>query len=133
MSSTNVQLGYILTTVGGQAVQAGLSLAPPPLPPPHTHPSILERMDNQQILLHHVSGLQRYTHDTICIAILASRYDTYRDVLFRLEIISNCIHENYTMELSSAMVFTILRVCWKWFTVICLIYLLNLYVKSLFH
>ena len=30
-------------------------------------------------------------HDTIRIAILASRYDTYRDTLFRLEIISNCM------------------------------------------
>ena len=28
--------------------------------------------------------------DTICIAILASRYDAYRDMLFSLEIISNC-------------------------------------------
>ena len=30
-------------------------------------------------------------HDTMRIAILASRYDTYRDTLFRLEIISNCM------------------------------------------
>ena len=30
-------------------------------------------------------------HDTICIAILASQYDTCRDTLFRLEIFSNCM------------------------------------------
>ena len=30
-------------------------------------------------------------HDTIRIEILASRYDTYRDTRFRLEIISNCM------------------------------------------
>ena len=30
-------------------------------------------------------------HDTICIAILASQYNTYRDTLVRLEIISNCM------------------------------------------
>ena len=36
-------------------------------------------------------------HDTIRIVILTSQYDTYRDTLFRLEIISK-LHENYTME-----------------------------------
>ena len=30
-------------------------------------------------------------YDTICIAILASQYDTYRDTLFRLEVISICM------------------------------------------
>ena len=37
--------GYVLTRGGGQAVQGGLSCPPP---------RISERMDNQQILLHHV-------------------------------------------------------------------------------
>ena len=36
-------------------------------------------------------GLQRYIHDKIHIAILASRYNMYSDTLFRLEIISNCM------------------------------------------
>ena len=45
----NVQLGYILTRGGGQAVQGGLSCPPP---------RISKRMDNQQFLLHHL--LQKY-------------------------------------------------------------------------
>ena len=45
-------------------------------------------------------------HDTIRIAILASRYDTYRDTLFRLEIISNCMR---IILWRSTMVFTILQ------------------------
>ena len=45
-------------------------------------------------------------HDRICIAILASRYDTYRDTLFRLAIISNCMR---IILCSSTMVFTILQ------------------------
>ena len=45
MLTSNDQLDYILTRGGGQAVQAGLSC---PLR------EILERMDNQQILLDHV-------------------------------------------------------------------------------
>ena len=45
-------------------------------------------------------------HDTIRIAILASWYDTYRDTLFRLEIISNCMR---IILWSSTMVFTILQ------------------------
>ena len=49
MLTSNVQLGYILTRGGGQAVQGGLSC---PLP------RISERMDNQQFLLHHL--LQKY-------------------------------------------------------------------------
>ena len=49
MLTSNVQLGYILTRGGGQAVQGGLSC---PLP------RISERMDNQQSLLHHL--LQKY-------------------------------------------------------------------------
>ena len=53
MLTSNVQLGYILTRGGGggggQAVQGGLSCPPP---------RILERMDNTQILLHHL--LQEY-------------------------------------------------------------------------
>ena len=49
MLTSNVQLGYIYTRGGGQAVQGGLSCPPP---------RISERMDNQQILLHHL--LQEY-------------------------------------------------------------------------
>ena len=49
MLTSNVQLGYVLTKGGGQAVQGGLSC-----PPPRTS----KRMDNQQILLHHL--LQEY-------------------------------------------------------------------------
>ena len=49
MLTSNVQLGYILTRGGGQAVQGGLSCPPP---------RISDRMDNQQILLHHL--LQEY-------------------------------------------------------------------------
>ena len=49
MLTSNIQLGYVLTRGGGQAVQGGLSC---PLP------RISERMDNTQILLHHL--LQEY-------------------------------------------------------------------------
>ena len=49
MLTSKVQLGYILTRGGGQAVQGGLSCPPP---------RISERMDNQQFLLHHL--LQKY-------------------------------------------------------------------------
>ena len=49
MLSWNVQLGYVLTRGGGQAVQGGLSCPPP---------RISERTDNPQILLHHL--LQEY-------------------------------------------------------------------------
>ena len=49
MLTSNVQLGYVLTRGGGQAVQGGLSC------PPHR---ISERMDDMQILLHHL--LQEY-------------------------------------------------------------------------
>ena len=49
MLTSNVQLGYVLTGGGGQAVQGGLSC------PPHR---ISERMDNQQFLLHYL--LQEY-------------------------------------------------------------------------
>ena len=49
MLTSNVQLGYVLTKAGGQAVQGGLSC---PLP------RISETMDNPQILLHHL--LQEY-------------------------------------------------------------------------
>ena len=49
MLTSNVQLVYVLTRGGGQAVQGGLSCPPP---------RISERMDNQQILLHHL--LQEY-------------------------------------------------------------------------
>ena len=49
------------------------------------------------------------THDTIRIAILASRYNTYRDTLFRVEIISNCMR----IILWCSPYF---KVCLKWFT-----------------
>ena len=49
MFTSNVQLGYVLTRGGGQAVQGGLSCPPP---------RISKRMDNQQFLLHHL--LQKY-------------------------------------------------------------------------
>ena len=49
MLTSNVQLSYVLTSGGGQAVQGGLSWPPP---------RISERMDNQQFLLHHL--LQKY-------------------------------------------------------------------------
>ena len=49
MLTSNVQLGCVLTRGGGQAVQGGLSCPPP---------RISERMDNPQILLHHL--LQEY-------------------------------------------------------------------------
>ena len=49
MLTSNIQLGYVLTRGGGQAVQGGLSCPPP---------RISERMDNPQILLHHL--LQEY-------------------------------------------------------------------------
>ena len=49
MLTSNVQLGYILTRGGGQAVQGSLSCPPP---------RISERMDKQQFLLHHL--LQEY-------------------------------------------------------------------------
>ena len=49
MLTSKVQLGYVLTGGGGQAVQCGLSCPPP---------RISRRMDNPQILLHHL--LQEY-------------------------------------------------------------------------
>ena len=45
MLTLYVQLGYILTRGGGQAVQGSLSCPPP---------RISERIDNPQILLHHL-------------------------------------------------------------------------------
>ena len=49
MLTSKVQLGYVLTGGGGQAVQGGLSCPTP---------RISERTDNPQILLHHL--LQEY-------------------------------------------------------------------------
>ena len=49
MLTSKVQLGYVLTRCGRQAVQGGLSCPPP---------RISERIDNPQILLHHL--LQEY-------------------------------------------------------------------------
>ena len=49
MLTSNVQLGYLLTRGGEHAVQGGLSCPPP---------RISERMDNPQIILHHL--LQEY-------------------------------------------------------------------------
>ena len=45
MLTSKVQLGYVLTGGGGQAVKGGLSCPPP---------RISERIDNPQILLHHL-------------------------------------------------------------------------------
>ena len=45
MLTSKVQLGYVLTEGGGQAVQGGLSCTPS---------RISERTDNPQILLHHL-------------------------------------------------------------------------------
>ena len=45
MLTSNVHLGYVLTGGGEQAVQGGLSWPPP---------RISERIDNPQILLHHL-------------------------------------------------------------------------------
>ena len=53
MLTSNVQLGYVLTSGGGQAVQGSLSCPPP---------RISERMDNPQILLHHLQ--QEYLVET---------------------------------------------------------------------
>ena len=49
MITSNIQLGFLLTRGGGQAVQGGLSCPPA---------RISKRMDNQQFLLHHL--LQKY-------------------------------------------------------------------------
>ena len=49
MITSNIQLGFLLTRGGGQAVQGGLSCPPP---------RISKTMDNQQFLLHHL--LQKY-------------------------------------------------------------------------
>ena len=49
MLTSHVQMDYVLTKGKGQAVQGGLSCPPP---------RISERMDNTQILLHHL--LQEY-------------------------------------------------------------------------
>ena len=49
MITSNIELGFLLTRGGGQAVQGGLSCPPP---------RISKRMDNQQFLLHHL--LQKY-------------------------------------------------------------------------
>ena len=49
MLTSNVRLGYVLTRGGWQAIQGGLSCSPP---------RISERMNNLQILLHHL--LQEY-------------------------------------------------------------------------
>ena len=45
MLTSNIQLGYVLTGGGGQAVQGSLSCPPP---------RISVRTDNPQILLHHL-------------------------------------------------------------------------------
>ena len=50
MLTSNIQFGYILTRGGGQAVLGDLSCPPP---------RISERMENPQILLHHL--LQEYS------------------------------------------------------------------------
>ena len=59
-------------------------------------------------------------HDTIRITIFASRYDTHRDTLFRLEIISNCMR---IILWCSTMVFTILRSLFE------MVHIFNIFVK----
>ena len=49
MLTSNIQLGCLLTRGGGQAVQGSLSCPPP---------RISDKIDNTQILLHHL--LQEY-------------------------------------------------------------------------
>ena len=68
MLTSNVQLAYVLTRGGGQAVQGGLSCPPP---------RISERMDNQQILLLHL--LQEYLVE--------------RDINF-ISVNLRCLHKN---------------------------------------
>ena len=45
MITSNIQLGFLLTRGGEQAVQGGLSCPPP---------RFSKSMDNQQFLLHHL-------------------------------------------------------------------------------
>ena len=54
MLTSNVQLGYVLTMGGGQAVLGGLSGLPP---------RISEKMDSQQFLFHHLQ--QKYLVERI--------------------------------------------------------------------
>ena len=63
-------------------------------------------------------------HDTIHIAILASRYDSYRNTLFRHEIISNCMRIKLW---SSTMVLTILQSLFEMVHS----HMLNIFVKVL--
>ena len=60
MLTSNVQLGYVLTRGGGQADQGGLSYPPP---------RISGRMDNTQILLHHLLQDYLVERDINCISV----------------------------------------------------------------
>ena len=74
MLTSNVQLGYVLTGGGGQAVQGGLSCPPP---------RISETIDNPQILLHHL--LQEYLveRDINIISInLRCSFQTFSSVIY---------------------------------------------------
>ena len=71
MLTSNVQLGYILTRGGRQAVQGGLSCPPP---------RISERIDNTQIVLHHL--LQEYLDE--------------RDVNF-ISVNLRCLHQIFSL------------------------------------
>ena len=70
MLTSKVQLGYVLTRGGGQAVQGGLSCPPP---------RISERMDNQQFLLYHL--LQKYLVE--------------RDINF-ISVNLRCLHQTFS-------------------------------------
>ena len=65
MLTSNFQLGYVITRGGGQAVQGGLSCPPT---------RISERMDNTQILWHHL--LQEYLVE-MDINLFQSIWDAY--------------------------------------------------------
>ena len=72
MLTSNVQLGYILTRGGGQAVQGSLSCPPP---------RISDRIDNQQFLLHHLLQKNLVIRDNLQILLhyLLQEYLVERD------------------------------------------------------
>ena len=75
MLTSKVQLGYVLTRGGGQAVQGGLSCPPP---------RISERMDNPQILLHHLLQERLVERDISFISVnLRCLIKKFRGVVYR--------------------------------------------------
>ena len=82
MITSNIQLGFLLTRGGGQAVQGGLSCPPP---------RISKRMDNQQFLLHHL--LQKYLveRDINFISVnLRCLLQTFSCVMYWQEVGASC-------------------------------------------